>query len=124
MDDEPLDLIKDVLDNQLVDRHGQRMGKADGIILELRKDKPPRVAYIEVGGPTLAARLHPRLGEWARRFLRKFGASGEPYRIPWSKLKSVGIDIVVLVDAEKTPVLAFEQWLREHVVSRIPGGKA
>ena len=124
MDDEPLDLIKDVLDNQLVDLHGRRMGKADGIIIELRKDKPPQLAYIEVGGPTLAARLHPRLGKWARGLAKRFGPGAETYRIPWSKLKSVGIDIVVLVDAEKTPVLAFEQWLREHVVSRIPGGKA
>ena len=124
MDEEPLDLIKDVLDNQLVDLHGRRMGKADGIIIELRKDRPPRVAYIEVGGTTLAARLHPRLGRWATRLAKRFGPGAEAYRIPWSKLKSVGIDIVVLVDAEKTPVLAFEQWLREHVVSRIPGGKA
>ena len=124
MDEEPLDLIKDVLDNQLVDLHGRRMGKADGIIVELRKDKPPKVAYIEVGGPTLAARLHPRLGEWATDLAKRFGPGAETYRIPWSRLKSVGIDIVVLVDAEKTPVLAFEQWLREHVVSRIPGGKA
>ncbi len=124
MDEEPLDLIKDVLDNQLVDLHGRRMGKADGIVIRLRKDKPPKVAYIEVGGPTLAARLHPRLGKWATDLAKRFGPGGEPYRIPWSKLKSVGIDIQVLVDAEKTPVLAFEQWLREHVVSRIPGGKA
>ena len=124
MDDGPLDLIRDVLDNQLVDRHGQRMGKVDGIVIELRKDKPPKVAYIEVGGPTLAARLHPRLGKWATDLAKRLGPGGESYRIPWSKVKSVGIDIEVLVDAEKTPVLAFEQWLREHVVSRIPGGKA
>jgi sporulation protein YlmC with PRC-barrel domain len=123
MNDEPLDLIRDVLDNQLVDIHGQRMGKADGIIMVLRKDKPPRIAYIEVGGPTLAARLHTKLGEWTAKVAKKFGKGGETYRIPWSKVKSVGIEIKVLVDAEETSVLAFEQWLRKHVVSRIPGGK-
>ncbi|MEA2573686.1 MAG: hypothetical protein QOH93_984 [Chloroflexia bacterium] len=124
MDEEPLDLIRDVLDNQLVDLHGRKMGKADGIIIELRKDQPPRLAYIEVGGPTLAARLHPKLGEWVTKLAKRFGEGGEPYRIPWDKLKAVGIDIKVLVDAEKTSVLAFEQWLRDHVVARIPGGKA
>ncbi len=122
--DEPLGLIRDVLDNQLVDRNGRKMGKADGLVIELRKGKPPKLAYIEVGGPTLAARIHPRLGEWVMRLARRFGESGEPYRIRWSRVKSVGIDIEVELDAEKTPVLAFEHWLREHVVSRIPGGKA
>jgi sporulation protein YlmC with PRC-barrel domain len=124
MDDEPLDLIRDVLDNQLVDNRNRRMGKADGIIMVLRKGKPPRVAYIEVGGPTLAARLHPKLGEWATKLAKRFGRGGEIYRIPWSKVKSVGIDIKVLVDAEETSALALEQWLREHVVNRIPGGKS
>ncbi|MDQ3927983.1 MAG: hypothetical protein M3328_02420, partial [Chloroflexota bacterium] len=116
MDEEPLDLIRDVLDNQLVDMHGRKMGKVDGIVIELRDDEPPKVAYIEVGGPTLASRVHPKLGEWASKLAKRFGPGGEPYRIPWSKLKSVGIEIEALVDAEETPVLAFEQWLRKHVV--------
>ena len=32
-----INLIRDVLDNQLVDRDGRRMGRVDGIVAELRE---------------------------------------------------------------------------------------
>ncbi|MEH2463692.1 hypothetical protein [Nostoc sp.] len=31
-----MDVIRDVLDNQLVDRNQRKMGKVDGIVMELR----------------------------------------------------------------------------------------
>ncbi len=121
-DRKEINLIRDVLDNQLVDRHKQPMGRADGLIIELRTGEPPRLAYIEAGAQTLARRLHPKLSNWVSKLASRFGKDGEPYRIPWSRVHDVGIDIDVGVDAEKTPVMLFEQWLREHVVGRIPGG--
>ena len=116
-------LIRDVLDNQLKDREKCPMGKVDGIVLVLRKGKPPRLAYIEVGTSTLAHRLSTRLGKFAERVGRRWGVrGGEPYRIPWAKVCDVGIDVEVDLDANETPVMAWEKWLNEHVVSRIPGG--
>lgn len=44
-----MDVIRDVLDNQLVDSNQRKIGKVDGIVVELREEKPPRLAYIEVG---------------------------------------------------------------------------
>ena len=41
-----VDVIRDILDKQLVDREQQKMGKADGIIIELRAGKPPRLASL------------------------------------------------------------------------------
>jgi hypothetical protein len=29
-------IIQQILDNQILDRHGQKMGKVDGIVVELR----------------------------------------------------------------------------------------
>jgi hypothetical protein len=115
------DIIKDVLDNQIIDRNKQKMSKVDGIIMELREGKPPRLAYLEVGGTVLARRLHPRLGEWAEKLAGKFGAGGMPYRIAWSKVKDVGIDVEVDEELEKTSIGAFERWLSENVIGRIPG---
>lgn len=116
-------LIRDVLDNQMMDREKCPMGKVDGIILVLRKDKPPRLAYLEVGTSTLAHRLSKRLGKFAERVGRKWGVrGGEPYRIPWTKVGHVGIDVEVDLEAKETPVMDWEKWLNEHVVSRIPGG--
>jgi sporulation protein YlmC with PRC-barrel domain len=117
-------IVRDVLDNQLVDRHGIKIGKVDGIILEVPDDGPPRLAYLEQGVPTLARRLHPRLGDWVSALGRKWGCRhGESYRIPWSKVRSIGIDVEVDIDVqvEETPLLAWENWLREKVIGRIPG---
>ena len=118
-----MDLIRDVLDNQLVDRNGRKMGKVDGIVVELRDGEPPRLVYIETGLPTLARRLHPRLASWIGALERKWGAKrGESYRIPWSKVCDVGINVDVNLDAEAMPALAYELWLRD-AIARIPGGR-
>lgn len=118
-----MDVIRDVLDNQLVDRNQHKMGKVDGIVIELRSGQPPRLAYIETGATTLARRLHPRLQQWVAALERKWGKKAGAYRIPWSKVRDIGIDVEVDVEAQKTPALAYEVWLRDHVITRIPGGR-
>jgi hypothetical protein len=117
-----IDVVRDVLDQQVLDQRQRKMGRVDGIIMELRDDAPPRLLALEVGGTTLAWRLHPRLGRWlsARRG-RGAQTCGEAFRIPWTQLRDLGIDITVAVDAEQTPALAWERWLREQIISRIPG---
>lgn len=118
-----MDIIRDVLDNQLVDRNQRKLGKVDGIVIELRDHQPPRLAYIETGATTLARRLHPQLGRWINTLQSKWGAKQpESLRIPWSKIRDVGIDVEVDLEAEETTALAYEQWVREHIVKRIPGG--
>ena len=116
-----MDLIRDVLDKQVRDRRGQKMGKVDGIVLELHQDGPPRVAFLEIGPVTLAGRLGP----WAARLMQAidvgFGVSdGAPLRIPFAKVGEVGIDVKVDVEAEHTRAWDWERWLRRHVIDRIP----
>ena len=115
-------LVADVLDNQIVDAKKTKLGKIDGLVIVLREGKPPRVGYIEVGA-AVAAR---RLGRWCERLVlalnRRFGVREKPrYRIPWSKVKEIDID--VMVDVDEHPLLAWEEWLSEHVVGRIPFSK-
>ena len=106
-----MDLMRDCLDKQLEDGNKRRMGRVDGIILEVEDGRQPRVAYIEVGVKTLMNRFSSRLGSLA----------SEPYRIAWGKVK-VGLNKVVAdVEAEKTPALEWELWLRKKVIGRIPG---
>lgn len=117
-----MDLIRDVLDNQIVDRNQRQMGKVDGIVIECKDGEPPRVAYLEVGIPTLARRLHPRLQRWVIALQSKWGArQDQPFQIPFSKVRDVGIDVEVDLEAEETPALGYEQWLRENIIKRIPG---
>lgn len=116
-----MNLIRDCLDEQLEDRNHRRMGRVDGIILELEDGRPPRVAYIEVGVKTLMDRLSRRLGNGTARLLKKLGIDSEPYRIPFGKLH-VGLNVVRAdLDGEETPALEWEFWLRKKVIGRIPG---
>jgi len=106
-----MDLMRDCLDKQLEDGNKRRMGRVDGIILDIEDGRQPHVAYIEVGVKTLMNRLSPRLASLAT----------EPYRIAWGKVK-VGLNKVVAdVEAEETPALEWELWLRKKVIGRIPG---
>lgn len=116
-----MDLFRDCLDKELEDRNHRRMGRVDGLILEVEDGHPPRVAYVEVGVKTLMDRLSRRLGTATARLLKKLGIDTEPYRIPWGKLH-IGLNTVHAdVEAEKTPALEWELWLRKKVIGRIPG---
>jgi hypothetical protein len=105
-------LVRDVLDNQLVDRKKVKIGKADGIVIGVRDSGPPRVLSIETGLLTKARRIHPALAAWIGRW-------STPYRIGWSRVRDVGIDIDIDVEAENTPLLKVENRLRK-VVMRLP----
>jgi len=43
-----MDLVRDCLDKQIDDRFKRRMGRVDGIVLEVEPGRPPRVAYVEL----------------------------------------------------------------------------
>ena len=117
-----MDLVRDLLDKQVRDRRGKRMGKVDGIVLELRKDGPPRVAFVEIGPVTLARRLGPAFGRLMQAIDVGFGVSdGAPLRIPLSKVGDAGIEAAVDLEAEETRAWDWERWLRRHVIDRIPG---
>lgn len=119
-----MEVFRDVLDNQLVDRHQQKMGRVDGIIAELRDGQPPRLAYIEVGLPTLGRRIHPQLERLIVAIQSHWGARiKQPFRIPFSQVLDVGIDVDIDLDVEQTPAIAYEKWLQDKVIGKIPGAK-
>lgn len=118
-----MELIRDILDKQVLDREQTKIGKVDGIIAELRAGEPPRVAFVEIGTVALARRLGPRIGRWASRLGERLGgeAHREPYRIAWSRVRDIGVDIEVDIDVRETTIFDWQDWLRDHVIGRIPG---
>lgn len=117
-----MELGRDILDQQVIDRSDELMGKVDGIVLELREGKPPRVARLVIGGGTAARRIHPRLAAWLERWRHRWGPKDDgPLEVPWSKVRKIGIDVKVDLDAEHTAALAWEHWVRDHLIGRIPG---
>jgi len=120
-----LKLVRDLLDAQLVDRDHRLLGRVDGVLLDVREGRPPRVVAMEVGAVTLARRIHPALGRWVRRAaIRWLPVSLRPVRLPLTLVKEVDVEIEVDVDdLTKRRLLRLEQWLRRRVVGRLPGGK-
>ena len=118
-----LDLAREVLDMQVVDRDETKMGKVDGLVLELRDGQPPRIEAIEMGFVVLARRLHPRVETWVERLRRRFSVRRTArYRVPWSAVKDVTEFCVQLdVVARDTPAFDWERWLRDHVIAHVPG---
>lgn len=117
-----LDLIRDILDKQLLDREGRAMGRVDGLVLRLREGRPPRVARMESGAGVLASRVSPRLGRLVARHLRKTRAGArEPVSLGLDKIVRRGRDLHVDADAEECGAYAWEDWVRAVVVGRIPG---
>jgi sporulation protein YlmC with PRC-barrel domain len=114
-----------LLDQQVIDRSGQQMGKVDGVLIEFRKGQPPRVSSLVIGGGTAAHRLHPGFARWLVRWRRRWGPKHDgPYEVPWSKVLKIGVDVKVDLEAERTPALAWEHWIRRHIIGRIPGSGA
>ena len=81
------------------------------------------MTFLEIGAVSLARRIGPRVGRWISRVGERLGGARhrDAYRIPWSKVRDVGIDIEVDVAAADTPILDWQIWLRDHVIRRIPG---
>lgn len=120
-----LDLVRDVLDTQVVDREGTKMGRVDGIVLELRDGEAPRVESIEMGFVVLAQRLRlpRRLEGWFLSLRRRFSVRKTAcYRVAWQQVKDVNTFCVQLdVEAAETPAFDWERWLCDHVIAHLPG---
>jgi sporulation protein YlmC with PRC-barrel domain len=116
-----LRLVRAVLDNQVIDAAGIKLGKVDSVILVVDDGGPPRVTAIEIGEQAIAERLHPRLGRWLDAIARRLGAPPGKSRIPWARVTDVGREIQVSVDGRRTRAFALERWLRARVIGRIPG---
>jgi hypothetical protein len=115
-------LVAEVLDKQLLDVSEENAGKVDGIVLELRDGAPPRVACIEVSPITLLRRFSTTLARRYARFDARFGEGrGRPFRIPMSRVQKHGPALITDLEADATPIVAVEHWLRDHIVRHIPG---
>ena len=116
-------LAHDVIDSQLVDRHREKIGRIDELLLELEDGKPPRVATIVIGG---AARAR-RVGRWmlaCHRAVHALFGHREEYesRIPFDAVRRIADTIELDVEGNALESMHFERWLAEHIVCRIPGG--
>ena len=117
-----LQLAHDVIDSQLVDRHQEKIGRVDELLLELEEGKPPRVATIVIGGRARARRV----GGWMVALHRAVHAllghrEEHESRIPFDAVRCIADTIELDVEAKELESMHLERWLGERVICRIPG---
>jgi hypothetical protein len=117
-----LHLSHDVIDSQLVDRHKEKIGRVDELLLELEEGKPPRVATIVIGGHARARRV----GQWMvvlhRAVHALFGHREEHVsRMPFGIVRCIAETIELDVEGRELRSMHLERWLARNVICRIPG---
>jgi len=117
-----MDVVRDLLDKQLVDRRGRPLGRADSVIIERRAGRPLRVVAIEAGPTAFTRRVHPALASWLGRLLARWGREyALPLRVPIERVYEVGVTVRVDVETLETDALRWEQWWRRHVTMPLLG---
>jgi sporulation protein YlmC with PRC-barrel domain len=118
-----MDLVRDILDQKLLDRENCEMGCIDGLVMQLDGRSQPRITHLQIGGTTPWMRLHPIFASLAARLARMWGPKRtDPVRIPWSRVMTIGRDIKLDVRARETGAIDWEIWIARHIIERIPGG--
>jgi hypothetical protein len=120
-----MDLIREVLDKRLLDSDSVIVGRVDGLIMVVDGNAQPRVTELSSGGPALFARL----GRWAAALARFLaGIWGpkrrSPVRIAWSDIDHFGRDVKLKISCRETQLTAWEDWIGEHIIMKIPGSKS
>lgn len=115
-------VVRDLLDKQLVDSRGRKMGRVDGLAMEVGDGAQPSVTVIRVGGAALTRRLPGVAGRWLTALGRRYGVNhGEPFSIPWSKVTLAERVVRVEVSSDESAAMAGARWVRDHIVGRLPG---
>ena len=118
-----MNLVRDLLDKAVRDTAGHEMGRVDGIVLERRDGRRPRIAALVIGPSALGSRLHPRIGRCVAAIELMFGVSeGRPVRIAFSDVARIAEVVTIDVASADTAADAVERlargWLRH-----LPGGR-
>lgn len=116
-------LLHEILDAQLSDRHGERIGRIDALTLELREARPLRVATILIGGPVRAERIGGPF-VWLGRAMRALFRvhTGGVSRIPFDLVRVIGDRIQLDVDRNELESEHVERRLA-RILKRIPGAR-
>jgi hypothetical protein len=116
-----IELIRDLLDMEVVDRHGRAMGRVDSIVIALRPNRPPQVSAVEIGPAVLAYRVRPVLGRLMSAVEHALDIdAGRPLRIRFGDILGIHNHIKVDHAFGETVAATLELRLRAWV-GALPG---
>ncbi|WP_420221192.1 hypothetical protein [Nocardiopsis algeriensis] len=121
MPDAVLRLGFTVLDRQIVDREGNNTGKVDDVEFTWDGKRAPVMTALLTDTAALGPRLSGRLGRFWRTVMQRMRpTSDEPVRVPVEDVEEFSPSTRLRTAAPENAVIV-EDWLREHVIGRIPG---
>ncbi|WP_103344128.1 hypothetical protein [Amycolatopsis sp. CA-126428] len=114
-----------LLDRQIVDLAGRKVGKVDDVELETGDDGQLRVTALLAGQVALGRRIGGRFGRWLAAVAGRLRTeeTPAPLRIPFDHVADVGSHITLSLRVAVLDEPPLETWLREHVIGRIPGAR-
>jgi sporulation protein YlmC with PRC-barrel domain len=117
---ERLDAGQSLLDRQVMDADGHLVCKVDDIELEERAGEL-HLTHILEGPGALGQRLGEPFGRWLTAIWSRLSSRRDPGRIPMSDVVAIDSAVHVAEVPSGSGSQGFEQWMREHVVGRLPG---
>jgi sporulation protein YlmC with PRC-barrel domain len=112
----------DLLDRPLVDEDGRLVGKVDDLELtDPAADGPPRLTAVLTGPDALEPRLSRLPFRWWATHRRRRGRPARIVRIPFERVRDVGVGVVVPADTRGYE--ESERRLRDRLIGRIPGAR-
>lgn len=116
-----------LLDHQIMGPEGELLGNVDNLLME-EVDGHWFVASLMTGPAAAAQRQGGRMGRWVEAIWRRMHPDADPVPVAVPLRHVTKVDSAVHVDESAARALAqtqgIELWLRENVISRLPGGLA
>ncbi|MEU5725478.1 hypothetical protein [Micromonospora sp. NPDC047738] len=118
-----LQLAKQLLDRQIVDRDGRLVGRVDDIAFAIDAEGVPYVDCLLSGHGVLGQRIGGRIGRFLVSIAERFAEEVPvpPRRIPLAQVAEVDSAVRLRCPAADLPPSPTESWLRRHVIDQIPG---
>lgn len=115
-------VVRDVLDKRIMGNDRIQLGRVDGIALEFPEGRQPRLVRLEIGGEILALRVARWLVPPTVWLRNTFGPKRSArVRVDWKHVKRMGRDIHLDIAADDTEALAWEHWMADRIIARVPG---
>jgi sporulation protein YlmC with PRC-barrel domain len=114
-----------LLDRQLVDPDGRLVAKVDELELTDLGDGRLTITAVLSGPGALGPRLRGRAGQlvvavWCRLHPAQHP---EPARIPFRHVVRIDSAVHLSLRRREMAVDGFEDWIRDHVIGRLPGAR-
>jgi hypothetical protein len=119
-----LEAALQLLDRQLIDRHGRLAGKVDDLELAFPEGGgPPLVTAILAGPGALSRRVGGRFGAWLEAVANRLrdGDDDHPARVPFAVVKQISSAIDLSVAKAELDTDRLEAWTRDHLIGKLPG---